>query len=145
MVEMIHFTGFYCHKLDSKNRVFIPAKMRKGVVDFMLTTGLDGCLYIYPRKNWESIINKFENLSLKNKYEERAFKRAFFSNAVESEVDSQGRILVPQNLREQANIKKDMVILGVSSRLELWSKEKWNKYSLYAKTISDRLKSKLEL
>lgn len=142
---MTHFIGIYRYKVDIKNRLFIPAKMRKGVMDFILTNGLDGCLFIYPKNNWKVLVDKFENMPLDDKYQERAFKRAFLSNAIETKVDGQGRIIIPQGLYIQAKIDKEIVILGVGNRLEIWAKERWSKYYPYAKTIFDRLKSKLEL
>jgi MraZ protein len=139
------FTGRYEHILDSKNRVFIPARLRKGIKDFIVTPGLDGCLYIYPTDIWKNNIQKFEELPLKNKSEERAFKRFFLSVASEVHADNLGRILIPQNLRKEAKIKKKVVIIGLWNRIEIWSKEKWDTYYKKAKNVFNRVGSKLEI
>lgn len=123
------FIGEYQHALDSKNRIIIPSKLRDELGDiFILTKGLDGCLYAYPMNEWKILEEKLKKLPLTNR-DARAFVRFFFSGANEITVDKQGRALVPQNLLEYASIDKDIVSIGVSTRLEIWSKEKWNEYN----------------
>lgn len=123
------FIGEYEHALDNKKRIIIPSKFREELGSkFILTKGLDGCLYVYTLNEWENLELKLKTLPLTNK-NARAFVRFFFSGANELEPDKQGRILIPQNLLEYAEIKKEIVSIGVSSRVEIWSKEKWQEYN----------------
>ena len=123
------FIGEYQHAIDSKNRIIIPSKFREELGDaFILTKGLDGCLYAYPMNEWKLLEGKLKKLPLTNR-NARAFVRFFFSGANEITVDKQGRALVPQNLLEYASINKEIVSIGVSTRVEIWSKEKWNEYN----------------
>ncbi|MCR1933237.1 division/cell wall cluster transcriptional repressor MraZ [Clostridium tepidum] len=123
------FIGEYNHSLDTKNRIIIPVKFREELgKNFVLTKGLDGCLYVYPKSQWEILQKKLETLPLTNK-NARAFVRFFFSGAHELELDKQGRTLIPQNLLEYGKIKKEIVSIGVSNRIEIWSKEKWEEYN----------------
>lgn len=123
------FIGEYQHAIDSKNRIIIPSKFREELGDaFILTKGLDGCLYAYPMDEWKVLETKLKKLPLTNR-NARAFVRFFFSGANEITVDKQGRALVPQNLIEYASINKEIVSIGVSTRIEIWSKEKWNDYN----------------
>ncbi|EPY6470226.1 division/cell wall cluster transcriptional repressor MraZ [Clostridium sporogenes] len=123
------FIGEYNHSLDTKNRIIIPAKFREELgKNFVLTKGLDGCLYVYPKSQWEVLQKKLETLPLTNK-NARAFVRFFFSGAHELEIDKQGRTLIPQNLLEYGQIQKEIVSIGVSNRIEIWSKDKWDEYN----------------
>jgi len=123
------FIGEYQHALDNKNRIIIPSKFREGLGEkFVLTKGLDGCLYVYTRSEWNILEEKLKTLPLTNK-DARAFVRFFFSGANEIDVDKQGRALIPQNLLEYANIERDIVSIGVSTRIEIWSKAKWQEYN----------------
>lgn len=123
------FIGEYQHSLDNKNRMIIPSKFREGLgTSFILTKGLDGCLYAYPKEEWQKLENKLKELPLTSK-DARAFVRFFFSGAAEIDVDKQGRALIPQNLIEYGCVNKDIVSIGVSTRVEIWSKEKWVDYN----------------
>lgn len=123
------FIGEYQHAVDVKNRMIIPSKFREDLDDrFVVTKGLDNCLYAYPMGEWANLEQKLKSLPLSNK-DARAFVRFFFSGAVECELDKQGRFVVPVNLIEYANIKKEIVIIGVSTRFEIWSKENWDTYN----------------
>lgn len=123
------FIGEYQHAIDNKNRMIIPSKFRDHIGEpFVLTKGLDGCLYAYPLDEWKALEEKLKKLPLTNK-DARAFVRFFFSGANEIDIDKQGRALIPQNLLEYASIKKDIVSIGVSTRIEIWSKEKWEEYN----------------
>lgn len=123
------FIGEYHHSLDSKNRMIVPSKLREGLNGkFIITKGLDGCLYAYPIEEWEILEKKMKSLPLTNK-DSRAFVRFFFSGACEVELDKQGRGLIPQNLKEYAGIEKEIVSIGVLSRVEIWSREKWQEYN----------------
>ncbi|KYH29771.1 MULTISPECIES: division/cell wall cluster transcriptional repressor MraZ [Clostridium] len=123
------FIGEYTHSLDSKNRMIIPSKFRENLGDrFVLTKGLDGCLYIYPMDEWKILEQKLKELPLTSK-DARAFIRFFFSGANEVTLDKQGRALIPQSLLEYAQINKEIVSIGVMTRIEIWGKEKWEEYN----------------
>lgn len=122
------FIGEYQHSIDPKGRIIIPSKFRGELgYEFVITKGLDNCLFVYPPDEWKVIEDKLKSLPLTNK-DARAFIRFFFSGASESNLDKQGRVLIPANLREHSKIDKDAVIIGVSTRLEIWSKENWESY-----------------
>lgn len=122
------FIGEYQHSIDAKGRVIIPAKFRDELGDkFILTRGLDNCLFIFPQEEWEKFEEKLLNLPVASK-DARAFVRYFFSSAVECEIDKQGRLTVPQNLKDHARIEKEIVTIGVMSRVEIWSKHEWESY-----------------
>lgn len=119
------FMGEYQHNLDTKGRVIIPAKFREELGDnFVMTRGLDQCLFAYPMEEWKLLEQKLKKLPLTKK-DARRFTRFFFSGAVECEVDKQGRINIPQPLRHYSNLEKECVIIGVSNRIELWAKDAW--------------------
>ncbi len=121
--------GEFQHTVDSKGRLAIPSKFREELGEsFVITRGLDGCIFVYPMNEWSNMEGKLKSLPL-TKADARAFVRFFFSGATECEVDKQGRILLPQNLREHAKIDKEVVIIGVSTRVEVWAKERWRDYS----------------
>ena len=123
------FIGEYQHSIDNKNRMKVPAKLMEGLSNvFIMTKGLDGCLYAYPVDEWKKLEEKLKSLPITNK-DARAFVRFIFSGAAEIEIDKQGRALIPQNLIEYASIVKDIVSIGVSTRVEIWSREKWKEYN----------------
>lgn len=123
------FIGEYIHAIDPKNRMIVPAKFRENLGErFILTKGLDGCLYIYTLEDWKELEIKLKKLPLTSK-DARVFVRFFFSGANEIDMDKQGRALIPQNLLEYAHIKKEIVSIGVSNRIEIWSKENWEEYN----------------
>lgn len=123
------FIGEYQHTIDPKGRVIMPAKFREGLGEkFVLTKGLDHCLFAYPNEEWGILEKKLRSLPLTNK-DARAFIRFFFAGACECELDKQGRILIPANLREYAGLERDVVIIGVSTRVEIWSKDRWDEYN----------------
>ena len=121
------FIGEYHHSLDDKGRLTIPSKLRDELkYDFILTRGLDGCLFIYPKNEWENIIAKYRELP--NTKDARNFMRFFLSGATTCEFDKQGRINIPTPLMEHASLTKDCVIIGVNERLEVWDKERWDNF-----------------
>ena len=120
--------GEYYHSLDPKGRVTIPSKFREDLNEFVMTKGLDECLFLYPNSEWEKIENKLKELPMTNKAV-RSFVRTFFSGDCDCAIDKQGRVLIPQNLRDYANIKDSSVIVGLSNRDEIWSQENWEKYN----------------
>lgn len=123
------FIGEYQHTLDPKNRVIMPSKFREKLGDsFVMTKGLDNCLFIYSSKEWSIVEDKLKSLPMTNK-DARAFVRFFFAGACECELDKQGRIVMPTNLKDYAKIDKELVIIGVSTRIEIWSKDEWNKFN----------------
>ncbi|MBK3494496.1 division/cell wall cluster transcriptional repressor MraZ [Viridibacillus sp. YIM B01967] len=122
------FMGEYQHSIDAKGRLIIPAKFREHLAEgFVITRGLDNCLFGYPILEWRKLEEKLKQLPVTKK-DARAFTRFFFSGATEVEVDKQGRINIPSNLLTHANVQKDCVVLGVSNRIEIWSKEAWQNY-----------------
>lgn len=123
MIRM--FMGEYNHTIDTKGRLIIPSKFREALgEEFVVTKGLDGCLFIYPKQEWNVFEEKLKALPLTNK-DARKFTRFFLAGAASCEVDKQGRILLPAVLREFAGLEKDVVLAGVGGRIEIWQKEKW--------------------
>lgn len=119
------FKGEYNHSVDAKGRIIMPAKFREILGDeFVVTKGLDGCLFVYPNEEWQNIENKFREIPLTTK-DARKFSRFFFAGAADCEVDKQGRALIPGVLREYAGLQKEVVLVGVLNRIEIWSKERW--------------------
>lgn len=117
--------GEYNHTIDAKGRVIVPAKFREVLGnEFVVTKGLDGCLYGYANDDWNAFEEKLKTLPITNK-NTRQFTRFFLAGAASCEIDKQGRILLPAVLREFAGLNKDVVLVGVASRIEIWSKEKW--------------------
>ena len=131
------FIGEYHHSIDEKGRLTIPSKLRDELGEqFILTRGLDGCLFIYPNSEWNNVINKYKELP--NIKEARNFMRFFLSGATNSELDKQGRINIPIPLINYANLNKECIIIGVNDRLEIWSKENWESFVLEnEKSFSD--------
>ncbi|PWI57785.1 division/cell wall cluster transcriptional repressor MraZ [Sulfoacidibacillus thermotolerans] len=123
------FMGEYQHALDDKGRITIPAKFREELgTSFVITRGLDHCLFVYPRKDWEALEAKLRAMPL-SRADARQFMRFFFSGAAESELDKQGRVLLPMNLRDYAHIARDCVVIGVGARVEIWDLETWKSYT----------------
>lgn len=117
--------GEFEHTLDTKGRISMPAKLRKDMGDaFILTKGLDGCLFAFSSEEWLNFETKLKSLPLSDK-NARNFVRFFLAGATECEIDKQGRFLIPSNLRQAANLEKDAVIIGVGTRLEIWNKSTW--------------------
>ncbi len=125
------FMGEYNHTVDTKGRLIIPSKFREALGDtFVITKGLDGCLFVYDNEEWAVFEEKLRSLPLTNK-DARKFTRFFLAGAAEAEVDKQGRILIPNVLREFADLSKDVVLIGVASRIEIWSKERFEEMETY--------------
>ena len=121
--------GEYEHSLDVKGRLILPAKIREDMGDkFIVTKGLDGCLFGFSQNEWTNFEEKLKTLPLTNK-NARDFVRFFLSGATECEIDKQGRFLIARNLREYANLEKDAIIIGVGTRIEIWNREKWKSYN----------------
>ncbi|MEC2017571.1 division/cell wall cluster transcriptional repressor MraZ [Bacillus velezensis] len=123
------FMGEYWHTVDAKGRMIVPAKFREGLGEqFVLTRGLDQCLFGYPMNEWKLIEEKLKALPLTKK-DARAFTRFFFSGATECELDKQGRVNIASSLLNYAKLEKECVVIGVSNRIELWSKVIWEQYT----------------
>lgn len=119
------FMGEYNHTIDAKGRVIVPSRFRETLgEEFVVTKGLDGCLFVYDNSEWAAFEEKLKSLPITNK-DARAFVRFFLAGAASVEVDKQGRILLPGSLRDFAELKKDVVLIGVGSRIEIWSRERW--------------------
>lgn len=125
------FMGEYNHTIDAKGRVIIPSRLRESLgEEFVVTKGLDGCLFAYPKEEWSVFEEKLGTLPLTNS-NARKFSRFFLAGAAMAEVDKQGRILIPPVLREFAALEKEVVLVGVSKRVEIWSKERWESESTF--------------
>lgn len=121
------FMGEYNYSIDEKGRLTIPVKLREQLGhDFIITRGLDNCLFIYPKNEWDKVINKYRELP--NTKDARNFMRFFLSGATTNELDKQGRINIANSLIKYAGLQKDCVIIGVNERLEVWDKERWNNF-----------------
>ena len=120
--------GEYHHSIDEKGRLIIPSKFRYELGDkFIITKGLDGCLFVYPKGEWESIVSKLKILPFTKK-DARTFMRFFLSGATECEFDRQGRVNITSPLAEYADLTKDCVVIGVNDRLEIWSKDRFENF-----------------
>ena len=125
------FMGEYNHTIDANGRLIIPSKFREALGnEFVLTKGLDGCLFVFPMKEWEAFEEKLRSLPLIDKYA-RKFSTFFLAGASTCELDKQGRILVPGTLREFAQMDKEVVLTGMLDRIEVWSKEQWLENNAY--------------
>ena len=132
------FIGEYHHSIDDKGRLIIPSKFREELGNkFIITRGIENCLFVYSLESWEKIVNKLETLPFTKK-DARAFIRFFLSGASEAEFDKQGRINITSPLISYANIDKECIIIGTGDRLEIWSEKSWNEFFNSAKdTMSD--------
>ena len=131
--------GEYEHSLDAKGRLIMPAKLREDIGEkFIVTKGLDGCLFGFSQAEWNNFQEKLKTLPLTNK-NARDFVRFFLSGAIECEIDKQGRFLIASNLREYANMEKEAVIIGVGTRIEIWNKDKWKEYNSEENISADEI------
>ena len=127
--------GRYEYSLDPKNRLSIPSKFREALLQekatcFYLTSGLDGCLYLFLPSQWNKLLeNDLQAFTMPDKEKERAYKRKFFSEATEVELDSAGRILIPQYLKAHAGLKEQVLVQGAGKRAEIWDQKSWNSYN----------------
>lgn len=138
------FTGEYRHSVDSKNRLSIPSKFRERLGDvFYITKGLDHCLFVFSEEEWQNFEAKLKALPLSNNAA-RAFARSFFAGATECELDKQGRVVIPQNLRSHANIDKEVYVNGAGSRIEIWDSTTWEDYNALMTSDMDELAKDME-
>ena len=137
--------GEYEHSLDVKGRLIMPAKLREDMGEkFIITKGLDGCLFGFSQTEWSNFEEKLKTLPLTNK-NARDFVRFFLSGAIECEIDKQGRFLIASNLREYANMEKDVVIIGVGTRLEIWNRNKWKAYNSDENISADEIEENMTM
>ncbi|MCL1790636.1 MAG: division/cell wall cluster transcriptional repressor MraZ [Peptococcaceae bacterium] len=131
------FMGEFLHTVDDKGRIIIPAKFRDELGErFVMTKGLDKCLFVFPESEWLSVLEKLKTLPI-SQPKAREFVRFLSAGAAECEIDKQGRVLMPGNLKTYACLEKDAVVVGVISRVEIWSKSEWEPYSQRAEENSD--------
>ena len=131
--------GEYEHSLDAKGRLIMPAKLREDIGEkFIVTKGLDGCLFGFSQAEWNNFQEKLKTLPLTNK-NARDFVRFFLSGAIECEIDKQGRFLIASNLREYAEMEKEVAIIGVGTRIEIWNKENWKEYNSEENISADEI------
>ena len=137
--------GEYEHSLDAKGRLIMPSKLRESIGEkFIVTKGLDGCLFGFSKQEWTNFEEKLKTLPLTNK-NARDFVRFFLSGATECEIDKQGRFLVVANLRQYASMEKDVVIIGVGTRIEIWDKKKWEEYNSEDNISADAIAENMTL
>ena len=137
------FIGEYEHNVDAKGRIAVPAKFRaKLSLNAIITRGLDHCLFVFTAKEWETLAQKLINLPLAQA-NSRAFVRLMMAGAMESEVDSQGRVLIPDYLRKYAGIEKQVIIAGLYNRIEIWNKDSWREYKTRSESQSEEIAEKL--
>lgn len=144
------FIGQYLHALDPKNRLFIPPRFRSELQKedknyFFLTVGTEGCLRMFLPSDWERFQGELAGMRLANKQEQRAVLRHILSQAGEVEVDAQGRILVPQHLKEQAGLRKEVYVIGVGDKIELWDRQRYNAYESRSRRIIQKAAKDLEI
>ena len=131
--------GEYRHNIDTKGRMIVPSKLREELgEEFVLTRGLDGCLFGYPMSEWQNLESKLNEMPLAKK-DARTFVRFFYSAATECELDKQGRINIPSTLRNYAALTKECVVIGVSNRIEIWDEERWQEFSEVAEENFDEI------
>lgn len=141
------FYGEYLHSIDRKGRLILPARFREVakanfIEKFFITRGLDKCLFMFSEEEWRSQEAKFKSISF-TKSQARTFSRLYFSGAVEVIADRQGRVLLPQYLKDFAEIKREIILAGLSSRIEIWAKDKWEDFYGTARTSFEEIAEKL--
>lgn len=135
--------GEYTHIIDDKKRLAIPAKIRKELgAKAVITRGLDNCLFIYPSKEWQKLVEKLSNLPIGQR-DTRGFGRLMLAGASEVDLDTLGRVLIPDYLKEYAQLKKNVVIAGVYNRLEIWDETKWNAFKSQSEKEVDNIAERL--
>lgn len=137
------FIGQYSHLIDPKKRLAVPSKFRKQLGDeVVITRGIDNCLFVYPLKEWKELAEKLSKLPI-SKSSTRAFGRLMLAGAMDAEIDSQGRILIPDYLKEYASLKSKVIIAGLYNRLEIWDEEIWNNYKSVTEKESSAIAEQL--
>lgn len=137
--------GEYRHSLDAKRRLALPSRLRAQLKRFVLARGLEGCLALYTEDEWKKLLSKLDHLPVANKSDARAFKRLLISGAIWGDMDGQGRLLVPESLGRYAGVRKDVTIVGMDSRIELWASERWEQYRKRAEKSAARIAHQVDL
>lgn len=133
------FIGEYNHSLDEKGRMNMPAKFRRGLTGgAVITRGLDHCLFVYPKAEWELMAAKLASLPVSQK-NSRAFARLMLAGAWDVLLDSQGRVMIPEYLREYASIEKHIIVAGLYNRIEVWDEDSWRQYKIATEKESDQI------
>jgi len=139
--------GEYIHTIDEKNRMSLPVKFRKEMgKKIIITPGLDSCLFIFTIKEWEKVSKRLSDTDSDLSFlkaDQRSFNRFMFGRAVDVEVDSIGRILIPDFLKDRINLKDKAAIIGVQDRLEVWNEKRWSEYKEIVEKQADQLAEKL--
>ncbi|MFA7319347.1 MAG: division/cell wall cluster transcriptional repressor MraZ [Parcubacteria group bacterium] len=137
------FIGEYQHSIDPKKRLAVPSKFRSELKSkVVVTRGLDKCLFVYPMKTWEEIAGKLGSMPV-GEAATRSFVRLMLAGATDCEIDKQGRVLVPDYLKDYAGLDKNVVIAGLFNRLEIWDEKKWNEYKKHAEKNTDEIAEQL--
>jgi len=137
------FIGEYSHTIDNKGRLAVPVKFRTKLAEgAVITRGLDNCLFLYPRDEWQKMADKLSNLPI-SQANTRGFARMMLAGAMDVKIDSQGRVLVPDYLRRFANLKKEIIVAGLFNRLEVWDSTAWDKYRTDVETRSQEIAEKM--
>ena len=137
------FIGEYNHSVDAKNRLALPSKFRKDLgKKVVVTRGLDKCLFVYPMKAWQELAEKLGTMPI-GEASTRSFVRLMLAGATDVNSDAQGRVRIPEYLKDYANIKKDVVVAGLFNRLEIWDEKKWDKYKTAAEKNTDEIAENL--
>ncbi|MDD3693810.1 MAG: division/cell wall cluster transcriptional repressor MraZ [Candidatus Pacebacteria bacterium] len=137
------FIGEHIHTLDGKKRLSLPSKFRKELGKTVIVTkGLDSCLFVYSQKEWKKFAEKLAELSM-GQGDTRAFSRYFLGGALEVDIDSAGRILIPDFLKDIAHLKTKVMVVGLGSRIELWDEERWTSYQKELEKKADVVAEKL--
>ena len=141
------FYGEFNHSIDNKNRIIIPSKFREvvtnlGIEKFYITRGLDECLFVFSENEWRTQEGKFKSMSFMKK-DARKFNRLFFSGAIECQPDKQWRILIPDYLKNYASLSRDVMVIGVSNRIEIWDKKKWQEFYTSSKDNYENIAEEL--
>lgn len=137
-------TGEFNHNIDAKGRLIIPSKFREILgEDFVITKGLDGCLFLYPNNEWKTFEDKLRTLPLTNK-SARTFARFFLGSVDDGGLDKQGRVLISSPLRAFAGLEKEVVLVGMLNRVEIWDKAKWDENNAVVEEDMDNIASQME-
>jgi len=133
------FIGQYNHTIDEKGRMNMPAKFRREVASgVVITRGLDRCLFVYPKAEWEEMAQKLAKLPITKK-SSRAFARLMLAGAWDSEIDTQGRVMLPDYLRQYASLKKHVIVAGLFNRVEIWDEDAWREYQAQTEAASEEI------
>lgn len=139
------FIGEYHHTIDEKGRLALPTKFRKDLSEgVVVTRGLDHCLFVYTQKMWDKMAQRLANLPM-NQKNNRAFTRLMLAGAMDSKIDGQGRVILPDYLRSFAQLGKNVVVAGVQDRLEIWDESEWERYTKDAEQHSEEIAEAIEL